>query len=167
VFKAALIILGKASGWKVAMIGFISIALSSVVNAQEKLFAAPPATTNAAPSGAGSMAQATLALMLVLIAVFAAAYGLKRLKKFSGASGAQGIEVVSQAALGAKERAVLLKVGGAHVLVGVTPNQVNLLHVLDPNAIPPTAAPTAPAMDSTTPSAPTFKSLLKKSLGMQ
>jgi flagellar protein FliO/FliZ len=141
---------------------------SSSAFAQEKLFAAPPATTNAAPSGAGSMAQATVALMLVLVAVFAAAYGLKRLRKFSAASGAQGIEVVSQAALGSKERAVLLKVAGAHVLVGVAPGQVNLLHVLDANAIPPTVTAAASTMESAvSPSAPTFKSLLKKSLGMQ
>lgn len=111
------------------------------------------------------MAQATLALVIVLIAVFAAAYFLRRLRKFSGATGAHGITIVSQAALGSKERAVLIKVGGAHVLVGVAPGRVNLLHLLDANAIPPEAA--APNVDTQPAGAPTFKSLLKQSLGMK
>lgn len=135
--------------------------------AQEKLFAAPPAAKTAAPSGAGSMAQATLALVLVLIAVFAAAYMLRRLRKFGGATGAHGIEIVSQAALGSKERAVLLKVAGAHVLVGVTPGTVNLLHVLDPNSIPAPTVTTDASAGETSTAVPTFKSLLKKSLGMK
>jgi flagellar protein FliO/FliZ len=134
----------------------------------QKLFAAPATTQNAAASGAGSMAQATLALVVVLIAVFAAAYMLRRLRKFGGAVGTHGIEIVSQAALGSKERAVLLKVAGTHVLVGVTPGTVNLLHVLEAGALPSTAAPAA-TNESTvqTAGSPTFKSLLKKSLGMK
>jgi flagellar biogenesis protein FliO len=90
---------------------------------------------------------------------------LRRLKKFGGAVGAHGIEIVSQAALGSKERAVLLKVAGAHVLVGVTPGNVNLLHVLasaDPIG-ESTAVAASPAPIENT---PTFKSLLKKSLGL-
>lgn len=155
----------QAKGKKIAAALMLVVSFASIAMADEKLFAAPPAATNTAPSGAGSMAQATLALMLVLIAVFAAAWFLKRLRKFGGASGAQGIEVVSQAALGAKERAVLIKVGGTHVLVGVTPSQVNLLHVLDANAIPPSAP--VISTDATAPAVPNFKSLLKKSLGLQ
>jgi flagellar protein FliO/FliZ len=147
---------------------FVGLLVSAAAFAQEpKLFAAPAQAQTAAPSGAGSMAQATLALFVVLIAVFAAAYFLKRLRKFSGVVGAHGIEIVSQAALGSKERAVLIKVAGAHVLVGVAPGNVNLLHVLDASAIPPVSdgAPVSSTTDGG--AAPTFKSLLKKSLGMQ
>jgi flagellar protein FliO/FliZ len=150
--------------------GFAGLFAVTVASAQEpKLFAAPAAAQAAAPSGAGSMAQATLALVVVLVAVFAAAYFLKRLRKFSGVTGAHGIEVISQAALGSKERAVLIKVGGAHVLVGVAPGTVNLLHVLDPNAIPPSdTSGVANSPNGAVPSVdqPSFKALLKKSLGM-
>ncbi len=146
--------------------GFAGLVGMAFANDQ-KLFAAPPATQNAAPSGAGSMAQATLALVLVLIAVFAAAYVLRRLRKFGGTVCAHGIEVVSQAALGSKERAVLLKVAGVHVLVGVAPGQVNLLHVLDPNSIPATSASAPVADPKNALNAPSFKSLLKQSLGMK
>ncbi|HYM33907.1 MAG TPA: flagellar biosynthetic protein FliO, partial [Steroidobacteraceae bacterium] len=120
---------------------------------EQKLFAAPSGAQTAVTSGAGSMAQATLALVLVLAAVFAAAWGLKRLRKFGGA-GSAGIEVISQAALGTKERAVLLKVSGAHVLVGVAPGQVNLLHVLAADAVVPTVSEVA---QQTPTMAPSFK----------
>ncbi len=114
------------------------------------------------------MAQATLALALVLIAVFAAAYGLRRLRKFGGAVSADGIEVISQAALGSKERAVLLRVAGTHVLVGVTPGNVNLLHVLAADAIPASREPVAAELGNqpSPASQPSFKALLKKSLGL-
>jgi len=135
---------------------------------EQKLFAAPTGTQTAVSSGAGSMAQATLALALVLAAVFAAAWGLRRLRKFSG-NGGGGIEVISQAALGAKERAVLLRVAGSHVLVGVAPGRVNLLHVLSADAV--VAVPTEAAQradDAQGASAvPSFKSLLKQSLGLR
>lgn len=133
---------------------------------EQKLFAAPTSAQAPASTGAGSMAQATLALVLVLATVFAAAWALRRLRKFGGGGGT-GIEVISQAALGAKERAVLLKVAGAHVLVGVAPGRVNLLHVLAADAVvsAPVDAPTR--SEAIAPSMPTFKSLLKQSLGLK
>jgi flagellar protein FliO/FliZ len=108
-----------------------------------------------------------LALALVLAAVFAAAWLLKRLRKIGG--GNAGIEVVAQAALGAKERAVLLKVAGAHVLVGVGPGRVNLLHVLgaDVQLTARDAISNEPQSATTTPATPSFKALLKQSLGMR
>jgi len=148
-------------------LGALSAGVSSWADDQ-KLFAAPASSQTAVSSGAGSMAQATLALALVLAAVFAAAWGLRRLRKFSGNGGA-GIEVISQAALGAKERAVLLKVAGAHVLVGVAPGRVNLLHVLGADAVVAVPIAAAPKVeDAQAGSAvPSFKSLLKQSLGLR
>ena len=162
----------KDRDWSAAIVSrFVAVfsaltLFAAAATAQEKLFAAPAASQSAAPSGAGSMAQATLALVIVLIAVFAAAYFLRRLRKFSGATGSNGITIVSQAALGSKERAVLIKVAGTHVLVGVAPGRVNLLHVLDANAIPPEAHSSGVDAQSEAAS-PTFKSLLKQSLGMK
>jgi len=132
---------------------------------EPRLFAAPPNAQPVVNSGAGSMMQATLALVLVLLAVFAAAWGLKRLRKF-GAGGNTGIEVISQAALGAKERAVLLKVAGTHVLVGVAPGQVNLLHVLAADAVVGISKE-SPTPTVTGPAPPSFKALLKQSLGLK
>ncbi|EQD42713.1 Flagellar biosynthesis protein, FliO, partial [mine drainage metagenome] len=40
------------------------------------------------------------------------------------------LEILASMPLGAKERAVLVKVGDAQILLGVAPGQVNTLHVL-------------------------------------
>ena len=70
-------------------------------------------------SGAGSLAQVTLSLVLVLAAVFAAAWAMRSLRGF-GRSGAGAIEIVAEIALGPKERAVLMQVGKQQLLLGVT-----------------------------------------------
>jgi len=144
----------------------------------QKLFAAPTASQSTTATGSGSLGQATLALALVLAAVFSAAWLMRKLRRFGGAAGQQNIEVLAQAVLGSKERAVLLKIGGAHVLVGVAPGRVNLLHVLDPANVstlaPSPAATSEPnsgsnstSNDSMTSTAPSFKALLKQSLGLK
>ena len=67
-------------------------------------------------------AQVTLSLVLVLAAVFAAAWVVRRLRGF-GKFGAGAIEIVADIALGAKERAVLVQVGKQQLLLGVTPGR--------------------------------------------
>jgi flagellar protein FliO/FliZ len=145
--------------------GLLAVASASIASAEEqKLFAAPVSAPATSTSGAGSMMQATLALALVLAAIFVAAWALRRLRKFSGGGNA-AIEVVSQAVLGAKERAVLVKVSGTYILVGVAPGRVNLLHVLPADAVV-AVTPKVP-VESNAASAPSFKALLKQSLGMR
>ena len=67
--------------------------------------------------------------MLVLAAVFAAAWVVRRLRSF-GKLGAGAIEIIADVALGTKERAVLIQVGAQQLLLGVAPGRVNTLHVL-------------------------------------
>jgi flagellar protein FliO/FliZ len=69
------------------------------------------------------------------------------------------IDVIADIPLGAKERAVLLKVGQKQILVGVAPGRVNLLHVLE-EPLDLTKPATGP-----TDSRPNFKSLMLRSLG--
>jgi len=137
--------------------------LAAPCMAQEKLFAAPTAANTATTPGA-SLGQMTFALAIVLVVVFAAAWVLKQTRKLSAVKGEHGIQVLSQVALGAKERAVLLKVGAMHVLVGVAPGQVNALHV----AVAP--AQTEPQVDVATTTEPaaahSFQAILKRSLGL-
>lgn len=123
-----------------------------------RLFAAPAAAAHAPALGAGGLVSVTLALLAVLAAVFALAWLARRMRAFGNrASGS--LEVLANLPLGAKERAVLLKVGGAQILVGVTPGQVNTLHVLEqPIEIGKTAA-------SGQSDRPSFAQLLKRSLG--
>ncbi|HVH83894.1 MAG TPA: flagellar biosynthetic protein FliO [Steroidobacteraceae bacterium] len=93
------------------------------------MFAAPQ-TAPAAHAGAlGGLGQVTLALLLVLGAVFALAWLLKRARTFSSRAGS-ALDVLAQVPLGQKERAVLLKVGATQILLGVAPGRVNTLYVL-------------------------------------
>ncbi len=93
------------------------------------MFAAPQSAPAAHAGGLGSLGEVTLALLLVLGAVSALAWLLKRVRGFgAGAGGA--LDVLAQVPLGHKERAVLLRVGTTQILVGVAPGRVNTLHVL-------------------------------------
>jgi len=122
------------------------------------LFAAPQAVSQPVTPGVTGLGQVTLALLVVLVAVFVVAWVVKRMRGFGNRVG-DAIDVIADIPLGQKERAVLLKVGTAQILIGVAPGQVNTLHVLT-EPIDLTKIPTGP-----TDGRPTFKSLLLRSLG--
>lgn len=111
-----------------AAIALVS-AMTSLAVAAEQPFAAPKAADPVAATSAGSLAQVTLSLILVLAAVFAAAWLVRRLRNL-GRPGAGAIQIVADVALGTKERAVLLQVGTQQLLIGVAPGRVNMLHVV-------------------------------------
>ena len=121
-------------------------------------FAAPQiASPSAAPSVTG-LGQVTLALLLVLGAVFLVAWLVRRVRGFGNRIG-DAIDVLAEIPLGQKERAVLLKVGQAQILVGVAPGRVNTLHVL----AAPIELPKTPA--GSPDGRPSFKALMMRSLG--
>jgi flagellar protein FliO/FliZ len=121
------------------------------------LFAAPHAAPAAAPVGAGGLVSVTLALLIVLAAIFAVAWLARRVRGIGNRVG-NAIDVLAEMPLGPKERAVLLKVGAEQVLIGVAPGRVSALHVLREPVEIPKAAAAAPAAIS-------FGALLKRSLG--
>jgi flagellar protein FliO/FliZ len=123
-----------------------------------QLFAAPHAATTAAPVGAGGLASVTLALLVVLAAIFAIAWIARRVRGIGNRVG-NAIDVLADVPLGPKERAVLLKVGTDQILIGVAPGRVSALHVLRE----PIDVTKAPA--SSIPEANSFRALLKRSLG--
>lgn len=128
------------------------------------LFAAP--TVHAAmPGQAGSLVRVVLALMLVLGAILAAGWFSRRMHGVR-ADRHSALQVLAQLSLGPRERAVLVRVGGQQVLLGVASGNVRALHVLpsEENApIDADAAAPGPAAQSA--QRPTFKSLLLRSLG--
>ena len=124
------------------------------------IYAAPqvqaPATS--AP-GLGSALEMLLALALVLAAVFALAWLLRRLKSFP--TGRQGLmRVDAELAVGEKERVVLLAVGQQQWLLGVTPGGITLLHAFGADSNTPTgpAAGAAPL---------NFSTVLRRSVGLK
>jgi flagellar protein FliO/FliZ len=129
-------------------------------------FAAP--VQQAAPTPAGGLVRVIVALLVVLAAVLAAAWLARRMRAFSGGSGSSSLELLGQLSLGARERALLVRVGDRQLLIGVAPGHVCTLHVLEQPSSPMPAAST-PQLDEagagTVAARPSFKSLLLKSLG--
>ncbi|MFC4308527.1 flagellar biosynthetic protein FliO [Steroidobacter flavus] len=147
-----------------AVIGVLCLAAPMVFAAEK--FAAPEASQAPAAVGAGSLTQVTLSLLLVLGVVFAAAWLTRRLRGF-GKFGNGALQVVTEIAVGQKERVVLVQVGKQQLLIGVAPGRVSTLHVLDEPVTPQAPAVSAPAADGSTPQHPTdFKTILKRSLGL-
>lgn len=78
---------------------------------------------------AGSLLQVLLGLVVVLALVIAAAWMLKRFTSMGG-TGSGLVRIVGGAAVGQRERIVLVEVGGSWLLVGVAPGQVRALHTM-------------------------------------
>ena len=126
-------------------------------------FAAPAASAPAAAGGAAGIGQVTLALAVVLLAIFGLGWLMRRVRGFSRKGGA-GIAVLAEIGLGTRERAVIVKVGGTRMLLGVAPGRVNLLQVL-PADEPGSSPDVDGAPVAVEGSRPTFFALLQKSLG--
>jgi flagellar protein FliO/FliZ len=139
-------------------VAFAAFAADTAAPAPSHPFAAPQSIGTPVTPGAGGLAQVTLALLVVLVAVFAVAWVVRRMRSFGNRVGG-AIDVLADIPLGQKERAVLLKVGRKQILVGVAPGRVNTLHVLD-EPLDLTRPSTGPSD-----SRPSFKSLMMRSLG--
>lgn len=132
--------------------------------AQSARFADPDKSSALPVSGVSSMGQVTVALVIVLAVLFAAAWAMRQFKLFNR-SGQGALEVLQGINLGPKERAVLIKINDRRLLLGVAPGCVNLLLELpaDGNDGQQTTTEAVPPVDSTTPN---FKALLKRSMGL-
>lgn len=109
------------------------------------------------PSLASSVVSVILALIFIIAIIVACAWLLKRM----GGGGFQksaGIEVKASHMLGAKERLVIVKVDGRHLLLGVTPQSINKLDELSDDCIT-VEAPTQMSFQDA------FSTQLKKMIG--
>jgi flagellar protein FliO/FliZ len=94
------------------------------------LSAAPAiAQDGASPVGAASVLQVLTGLALVLLLVVGTAWLLRRVGRVPGLSN-QSIRTIGAAAVGTRERVVLLEVGATWILVGVAPGHVRPLATL-------------------------------------
>ncbi len=105
----------------------------------------------------GSLLQMLLGLAVVLALVLACAWVMKRLQLRSGGS-AGVIRVIAGAAVGQRERVVLLEVAGTWLVVGVAPGRVSALHTM-----PRGELPQDPAQQNTS-ATPPFAERLKRLL---
>jgi len=79
---------------------------------------------------AGNLLQTIFGLLLVLALIVAMAWLMKRSQQWHGI-GQQQFKVIAALPLGPREKAVLLQVGEQQLLLGVTPQNVNLLSALE------------------------------------
>jgi flagellar protein FliO/FliZ len=87
-------------------------------------------TLSSSPIGAGALFETLLGLILVLSLIVFLAWLLRRTGRFQMTANDE-IKIIASIALGPRERAVLLQVGEQQLLVGVTVQQINTLHVLE------------------------------------
>ena len=128
-------------------------------------FAVPAMTTPATTAGgAGGLLRVSLALLVVLAAVLGTGWLARRVRGLT-ASGNGGLEILSQLSLGARERAVLIRVGDRQLLLGVGSGGVRTLHVLDTPSATTGTGGGAPAALPSAPARPNFRELLLRSLG--
>jgi flagellar protein FliO/FliZ len=159
------VIRGMAVRGLAITVGVLALCLAApAVFAAEK-FAAPKPNESTAAVGAGGLAQVTLSLLLVLAAVFAAAWVVRRLRGF-GKFNNGALQVITEIAVGTKERVVLIQVGNQQLLIGVAPGRVSTLHVLSEPVSTPTNTSPVVSTDGSVPPSHDFKAILKRSLGL-
>ena len=87
-------------------------------------------TLSSSPIGAGALFETLLGLILVLSLIVFLAWLLRRTGRFQMTAHGE-MKIIASIALGPRERAVLLQVGEQQLLIGVTVQQINTLHVLE------------------------------------
>jgi flagellar protein FliO/FliZ len=87
-------------------------------------FVPPPAAVST-----GSLLQITLSLLLVLVAIIAVAWLLRRMN-LAGQGAGSLLKVIGSVAIGQRERVVLIEVDDTWLVVGVGPGQIRTLHTL-------------------------------------
>lgn len=89
-----------------------------------------------APSPASPLVEVSGALMGIILLILAAGWLVKRFASPGARRGGQkGLKVSASAALGQRERVAIVDVDGARLVLGVTAQQITLLHTLPPAAI--------------------------------
>lgn len=112
-------------------------------------------------STASGFGQAAFGLLLVLAIIFGCAWLARRLG-VQRLGSSRLVNVVSTAALGPRERVVVVAIADRWLVLGVTPTQVTHLHELPAQAMPP--APSAP--DAPVAMAALFSQKLREALGV-
>jgi flagellar protein FliO/FliZ len=97
-------------------------------------------TLNSPNLGASALFETILGLMLVLGLIVFLAWLLRRTGRFQMTSKGE-MKIIASMALGTRERAVLLQVGEQQLLLGVTSQQIQTLHVLEKNIVSESSEP--------------------------
>ncbi len=127
-------------------VGTSALAIALALHARTAA-ASGAAAVGGAGVSAGGIVQVVLGLALVLALVGAAAWLLKRISGMPG-TGSGLIRVIGGAAVGQRERVVLVEVADTWLVLGVAPGQVRALHTMPKTEVASAPdTPTAPPGD--------------------
>jgi flagellar protein FliO/FliZ len=99
-------------------------------------FAAEPSenvtakTLTTTPLSSTALVETFLGLLLVLAIIVILAWLIKRTNRFQATANGE-MKIIAGLALGPRERVVLLQVGEQQILIGVTAQHVQTLHILE------------------------------------
>lgn len=74
--------------------------------------------------------QLILGLVVVLVCVVVLSWFARKMNKFNASSN-DSLKIISGISMGTREKVILLQAGNEQILVGVTPGNINRLHVLN------------------------------------
>lgn len=115
-----------------------------------------------APDFAGSLVQMLFGLALVIALLFGCLWIIRRLSARRG--GAAAIQVLGAAAVGPRERVVLVQLGEQVLVLGVAPGSVSKLHEMKRDDLPLASLGSSSASGAGNPPSPNFSSWLKHAL---
>jgi flagellar protein FliO/FliZ len=144
------------------MTGLVLVAAAAAVAAQAVPFAAP--TPQVVSATTSSALRVPLALLLVLAMVLGAAWLMRRATGMTQGS-VQRMQVIAQLQLGAREKAVMIRVAGQDVLLGIAPGSVRLLLTTPSSAESTDAATAVTSGIGANALKDSFKDILRRSLG--
>jgi len=112
-----------ASAWLLMIFSSLCFAAESSENVMAKTLTTTPLSSTA-------LVETFLGLLLVLAIIVILAWLIKRTNRFHATANGE-MKIIAGLSLGPRERAVLLQVGEQQILVGVTAQHVQTLHILD------------------------------------
>jgi flagellar protein FliO/FliZ len=107
--------------------GLLLVPLPGICFAETEKSTAP--VLGASPLSGGVLLETVGGLLLILLLIFGLSWLVRRFGRLPMAAKAD-LNILGGVSLGPRERAVLLQVGGAKLLVGVAPGRVQTLYVL-------------------------------------
>lgn len=87
------------------------------------------------PLSTANLTQWTIGLVFVLLMILAVAWFVKRFTSI-GTSHTGQLQILSGVSLGSREKAILIRAGKQHLLLGVAPGRVETLHTFNEGEIP-------------------------------
>ncbi len=109
----------------------ICVIATSVLSFSSHSFAQAVAESSTEPAynsvTTGTILQTLLALILVIVAIFASSWVIKRLNSRIGGTSLRSGKIISTCALGNRERLIVIDFQNQRLLLGVTTSNVNLI----------------------------------------